>query len=107
MQPSQAEKNRASIVARAALMAQVKDPGLKLYVSGLEGALAAISEDDLKKLFSPFGTVEFIDLHKDPYTNKSKGFAYIKFEKASEGREAIAVMNGYFYLPKPIHFHSL
>ncbi|CAD7925081.1 unnamed protein product [Amoebophrya sp. A120] len=98
VQPSQAEKNRASIVARAALMNQAKDPGLKLYVSGLDGALAAITEDDLKKLFAPFavsGNIEFIDLHRDPYTNKSKGYAYIKFEKATEGREAIAVMNGF------------
>ncbi|CAD7947971.1 unnamed protein product [Amoebophrya sp. A25] len=98
VQLSQAEKNRASIVARAALLATTKDPGLKLYVSGLEGPLASITDEDLRKLFSPFaiqGQIEFIDLHKDPYTNKCKGFAYIKFEKSGEGREAIAVMNGF------------
>ena len=61
----------------------------------IKGKLASITDDDLKKLFQTFGEIEFIDLHKDPYTNKSLGYAYIKFNRAAEGREAIALMNGF------------
>merc|ERR1711959_295513 len=45
--------------------------------------------------FSPFGEIEFIDLHRDPYTNKCQGFAFVQFKNASEAREAMTAMNGF------------
>jgi RNA recognition motif-containing protein len=50
---------------------------MKVYVGGLSGPLEKITQDDLQKLFGSMGEIEFIDLHKDPYTEKSKG-NYIK-----------------------------
>ena len=46
-----------------------------LYVGSLNFAL---TESDIRQVFQPFGAVELVDLHKDPVTGKSKGFAFVQ-----------------------------
>jgi len=103
VQPSQAEKNRAAQAAKQAVnYTAPRETPLRLYVGGLTDSLANISEEELKKLFSPFGEIEFIDLHRDPYTNKCKGFAFVQFKNASEAREAMTAMNGFMLAGKEL-----
>ena len=47
----------------------------RLYVGSLNFAL---TESDIRQVFQPFGQVELVDLHKDPITGKSKGFAFVQ-----------------------------
>jgi RNA recognition motif-containing protein len=47
------------------------------------------------QLFEPFGDIEFIDLHRDPLTNKCKGFAFIQFRLGKDAKEALRKMNGF------------
>jgi len=94
--PSQADKNRTAAVLAKAFQPPAQDlAGMKIYVGNLVDALANVTEDELRKLFSPFGNITFIDLHRDPYTNKCKGYAYIMFDKALEAKEALTAMNNF------------
>ena len=47
----------------------------RLYVGSVNFDLA---EDDLKQVLEPFGPIEFIKLHRDAETGKSKGFAFVQ-----------------------------
>jgi CC1-like splicing factor len=85
VQPTQAEKNRI-----AANQNTAAGP-TRLYVGSLH---FNITEEDLKSVFVPFGDIEFIDLHKDPETGRSKGFAFVQFKKAEEAKKAMAQING-------------
>ena len=48
---------------------------IRLYVGSLHFNL---TETDIKQVFEPFGELEFVDLHKDPMTGRSKGYAFIQ-----------------------------
>ncbi|MCX7612344.1 MAG: RNA-binding protein [Ignavibacterium sp.] len=50
-------------------------------------------EDDLKKLFSDFGQVEFLFLVRDYYSKKSKGFGFIYMPNHLEAKTAIKELN--------------
>ena len=72
---------------------------MKIFVGGLTEHLADITEQDLRSIFS-FGDIDFIDLHKDPMTGKSRGYAFIQYRKSSQAKAAISAMNGFNYKGK-------
>jgi len=72
---------------------------MKIFVGGLTENLADISETDIRNIF-PFGDIDYIDLHKDPNTGKSRGYCFIQFRKGSQARAAISAMNGFEYMGK-------
>ncbi|TDL28641.1 splicing factor, CC1-like protein [Rickenella mellea] len=49
---------------------------MQLYVGSLHFNL---TESDIKQVFEPFGELEFVDLHRDPMTGRSKGYAFVQF----------------------------
>ena len=121
--PSQAEKNRQALIHRLQKEKdKEKNPGLmnnivkysasneqidlndapmKIYVGGLTENLANITEDDLCNIFG-FGDIDSIELHKDPITGRSKGYAFIQFHRGSKAREVIQAMNGFIYQGKAL-----
>lgn len=52
----------------------------RLYVGSLHFNL---TESDIKQVFEPFGALEFVDLHRDPMTGRSKGYAFVQYATIS------------------------
>ncbi|EQC45369.1 RNA-binding protein [Bacteriovorax sp. Seq25_V] len=61
-----------------------------LYVGNLN-----YERDDkgLKAIFSHYGRIKFIDIIKDD-KGRSKGYAFIKMERAEDAKKAIAALDG-------------
>lgn len=51
------------------------------------------SEEDVIARFKPYGEIEYCKVIKDKQTNESKGFAYVKFAKASAAALAMEEVN--------------
>jgi RNA recognition motif-containing protein len=63
---------------------------MNLYVGNLPYAL---SENDLKNLFIPFGEVKSVKIIKDNFSKQSKGFGFVEMANSSEGQAAIKELN--------------
>ena len=63
---------------------------MKLLIRNLD---RSITEDELKRLFQEFGSVQFCSLVIDRDTSASKGFAFIEMPKAGEAKSAIKNLN--------------
>lgn len=48
-----------------------------------------VSEDDLREVFETFGQVESINILKDRFSGKSKGFGFVKMPSEEEAKAAI------------------
>lgn len=62
----------------------------KLFVGGLPPSM---TEESLQEMFTAFGTVRSMNLVKDMFSGKCKGFAFLEME-GHEARSAIAQLNG-------------
>jgi RNA recognition motif-containing protein len=60
-----------------------------------------VTEEELKELFSNYGTVRKIELPRDIFSGKNKGFAFIGME-GHEARAAMAALNGKPFNDKPL-----
>ncbi|KAF9361095.1 hypothetical protein BGX34_007333 [Mortierella sp. NVP85] len=100
---TESEKNRlalqaASQAAQDAATAAAAQPAStdlsqhRLYVGSVNFDL---TEDDLKQVLEPFGPIEFIKLHRDAETGKSKGFAFVQYKSAEDAKQAMERLNGY------------
>jgi RNA recognition motif-containing protein len=64
---------------------------MNIYVSNLS---FHTSEEDLKDLFSQFGSVSSAKIILDRATNRSRGFAFVEMPSTEEGNSAIDKLNG-------------
>lgn len=51
-------------------------------------------DDDLREAFEAHGAVSSVSIITDRETGKSRGFAFVEMPSESEGRAAIAALNG-------------
>ncbi len=62
----------------------------KLYVGNLS---YNTTESGLRNAFTKAGTVVSVDMIKDRYTGRMKGFAFVTMNSAEEAQEAIKILN--------------
>ncbi|KAI8149312.1 hypothetical protein BJV82DRAFT_642019 [Fennellomyces sp. T-0311] len=93
VQMSEAEKNRYAMAAQQNMMGGGQELVFqRLYVGSIHFSL---TEEDLRQIFEPFGPLDFVNLHKDPETGRSKGYAFIQYKNAADGKQALEKMNGF------------
>ena len=63
---------------------------MNIYVGNLS---KDVSEDDLKGLFSKYGSIKEVKIIKDPYSGESKGFGFLEMSNSSEAQKAISELN--------------
>jgi RNA-binding protein 39 len=54
-----------------------------------------LTESDIRQVFEPFGDLEFVDLHKDPTTGRSKGYAFVQYKRSEDAKMALEQMEGF------------
>ena len=64
---------------------------MNIYVGNLSYDM---SEEDLRKEFEAFGKVDSVNIIKDKFTDRSRGFAFVEMASADEGKAAVAALNG-------------
>lgn len=95
---TQAEKNRMPFTGPH-IPANLPQTGpIKLYVGSLH---QNISEEMLQPIFDPFGPIDAIVLARDE-TGRSKGYGFIQFSNADDGKKAIEQLNNFDLAGRPI-----
>ena len=64
---------------------------MKLLVRNLA---RTTTEDELRTLFSEYGSIEYLTLVLDAETGKSKGFGFVEMPNETEAEAAIKALNG-------------
>lgn len=64
---------------------------VKLYVGNLP---YSTTDEDLKELFAPYGTVVSASVISDRDSGRSKGFGFVEMETEEEANAAIEALNG-------------
>lgn len=95
---TQAEKNRMPFTGPH-IPANLPQTGpIKLYVGSLH---PNISEEMLQAIFEPFGLIDAILLARDDF-GRSKGYGFIQFASAEDGKKAMEQLNNFELVQKPI-----
>lgn len=66
-----------------------------------------IIENDLQRLFTPFGEIKDIRIIRDKLNNRSRGRAFVDMPVDKEGENAIAGLNGTSFAGKVISLASV
>ena len=54
----------------------------------------ASTEDDIRRLFDFYGTVERVSLITDQETGRSRGFGFVSMPNGDEAQDALKALNG-------------
>ena len=89
MQPRPNQKVEKVIIDNQGKIIDPKD-NCNIYVAGIQ---RKTTEDNLRKVFSQFGSILRVSVIKDFDTKQPRGFAYILFKNGKEANMAIEKMN--------------
>ncbi|KAG8833848.1 hypothetical protein FRC17_009965 [Serendipita sp. 399] len=95
IQLTEAERNRVHPGDLLNLPPGVSAPAggpMQLYVGSLHFQL---TEEEIRQVFEPFGELEFVDLHRDPITGRSKGYCFLQYRRPEDAKMALEQMDGF------------
>jgi RNA recognition motif-containing protein len=64
---------------------------MKIYVGNLPHE---VTEQELRQEFATFGEVTSVNIIKDKYSGRPRGFGFVEMASVSQGQAAIAGLNG-------------
>jgi RNA recognition motif-containing protein len=64
---------------------------MNIYVGSLS---YNVTEEELKQAFEGFGQVESVNIIKDGYSGRSRGFGFVEMPRKAEAQSAINDLNG-------------
>ena len=64
---------------------------MNIYVGNLNYNL---SEEELEKVFTPYGEIASVKIIRDKYTDQSKGFGFVEMTNDADAQKAIEELNG-------------
>lgn len=64
---------------------------MNIYVGNVA---VGVTEDQLRSLFSQYGTVKSVKIIKDKFSGEHRGFAFVEMGTMDEGQQAINALNG-------------
>jgi RNA recognition motif-containing protein len=64
---------------------------MNIYVANIN---FRAKEDQLKELFQQYGEVSSVKIVTDRETGRSRGFGFVEMPNDSEGKQAVAQLNG-------------
>jgi len=64
---------------------------MRIFVGNLDWA---ITEDELERLFEPYGIVNRAQIITDRHSGRSRGFGFVEMPDATEAQAAIDGLNG-------------
>ena len=60
------------------------------------------TEEDLNQLFSRFGTVESVEVLRDKFTNRARGFGFVTMSTGEQATAAVAGTEGQDFQGRPL-----
>lgn len=63
---------------------------MTIYIANLD---TKFTNEDLKKLFEPFGEVASAEIAMDAFTEKPRGFGFVEMTSEEAGKSAISELN--------------
>jgi polyadenylate-binding protein len=79
---------------------QKKWAGINLYIKNLADET---TEEKLREMFAPFGTIQSCHIARDEKDKKSRGFGFVCFQTPEEATKAVTDMNGKMVDSKPLY----
>jgi RNA recognition motif-containing protein len=64
---------------------------MNIYVGNLT---PEVTEEDLREAFKAFGQINSVNIIKDRYSGRSRGFGFVEMPVKTEGQAAISGLNG-------------
>ncbi|GMH41513.1 hypothetical protein BSKO_09423 [Bryopsis sp. KO-2023] len=94
----QQQQNQAAAAALLGTGLGTSTGPCKLCISSLH---VGIQENDLRKIFEPFGELDFIQVVKDS-SGASQGYGYVQFKLMSDATKAMQQLNGLEIVGTPL-----